>query len=396
MLAGRKYRLTCTAEQAEYAETIGSICRSVWNTALEQRQMYLRRHASISYYEQAGQLVAAKAEFAWLKTAPSHVLQQALMDLDRACREHGTARVHWRSGRRWNPSFRFPDPTRIAVERLGRRWGRVKLPKLGWIRFRWCRPLGGTIRSATMSRAGRHWFISFLIDDGETTPDQHISDSAVGVDRGVATAVATSDGALLNREFRTRGEKHRYVRLQRRLARQRKDSVNRRRTVAVMRVLSQRERDRRRDFCAWNAHQLATQHGLVVLENLRTRNMTASARGTANAPGTHVRQKAGLNRSIMEKGWHMLVSALHNVARHTGAEIRTVKPAYTSQTCFVCKHVDRESRESQAVFRCTACGHEDHADVNAAKNILAAGLAVTACGDLGTGRSVKQEPSESP
>jgi putative transposase len=71
-----------------------------------------------------------------------------------------------------------------------------------------------------------------------------------------------------------------------------------------------------------------------------------------------------------------------------------VNPAYTSQTCTACKHVARESRESQAVFRCVACGHQAHADVNAAKNILAAGLAVPGRGDLATRRSVKRQPPE--
>lgn len=145
MLTGRRYRLSLTPGQAEQCEMFGGICRSVWNTALEQRREYRRRNAWVNYNEQATQLADAKTEHDWLKTAPSHVLQQTLMDLDRACREHGTFHVKWRSGRRWSPSFRFPAGKRIAVERLGRKWGRVKLPKLGWTRFRWSRPLGGQV-----------------------------------------------------------------------------------------------------------------------------------------------------------------------------------------------------------------------------------------------------------
>ncbi|MFD1045589.1 hypothetical protein ACFQ1S_08375 [Kibdelosporangium lantanae] len=116
----------------------------------------------MNYNEQAKQLADAKAEYAWLAAAPAHVLQQALMDLDRACREHGAFRVKWRSARGWSPSFRFPAGNKITVEQLGRRWGRVKLPKLGWVRFRWSRAPGGTIRSATISRDGRQWYVSFL------------------------------------------------------------------------------------------------------------------------------------------------------------------------------------------------------------------------------------------
>ncbi|MCX5097013.1 hypothetical protein OOK36_51645 [Streptomyces sp. NBC_00365] len=104
-----------------------------------------------------------------MKAAPSHALQQTLKDLDRACREHGTFRARWRSKARWSPSFRFPDSKQIQVERLGRKWGRVKRPKLGWVCFRWSRPLGGEIRSATVSKKSGQWFVSFLVDDGAAT-----------------------------------------------------------------------------------------------------------------------------------------------------------------------------------------------------------------------------------
>ena len=133
---------------------------------------------------------------------------------------------------------------------------------------------------------------------------------------------------------------------------------------------------------------------MVVLESLRTTNMTASAKGTLEEPGKQVRQKSGLNRAILDKGWHRLKLALRNAARKTGTRIVLVDPAYTSRTCYRCKVVDANSRESLAEFVCTSCAHTDHADVNAAKNILhAAGHAVSACQDLGVTRSVKQEPA---
>ncbi|MFF4829647.1 zinc ribbon domain-containing protein [Streptomyces sp. NPDC001312] len=132
----------------------------------------------------------------------------------------------------------------------------------------------------------------------------------------------------------------------------------------------------------------------MVLEDLRIKNMSASASGTVAEPGHNVRQKAGLNRAILDKGWHRLELARANAARYTGTRVVKVNPAYTSQRCSACGFVTEGNRESQAVFRCKAagCGYRDHADVNASKNIRAAGHAVSACGDLGTSRSVKQEP----
>lgn len=195
VLTGRRYKVEFTQEQAAFAEEIGNICREVWNIGLEQRREYRRRGGWMNYAQQAGQLAEAKGEHGWLKAAPSHTLQQTLMDLDRACKRHGTFSIRWRSKRSWSPSFRFPVGKDIAVERLNHRWGRLKLPKLGRVRFRWSRSIGGIIRSATVSRAGGRWFVSLLVETGTAAPEQHPApNSAVGVDRGVKAAIACSNG----------------------------------------------------------------------------------------------------------------------------------------------------------------------------------------------------------
>lgn len=391
MLTGRKFKLLLTGEQAAYAEQIGGACRAVWNTGLHQRREYRKRGTWMNYNPQAGELADAKREHTWLSGVPGHCLQQTLKDLDRTCREHGTFRVNWRSKRGWSPSFRFPEGSKIQVDRLSKRKGRAKLPKLGWVLFRWSRQLGGPVRSATVSRDGRDWFVSFLIEDDTKTPEQHVSTSTVGVDRGVAAAVATSDGTLRDREFATPGERARYMRLQRQLSRQIKGSKNREKTKQAMRRLKRRERDRRDDFTTWTGSRLASTHSVVVIEDLSTKNMTASARGTVEEPGSNIRQKAGLNRAILDKGWHKFELAVRSAARYTGARVVKVPAPYTSRRCFECRSVDPASRESQARFRCTRCGHCEHADVNAARNVWADGLSVSACGDSPSGGSGKQE-----
>lgn len=393
MLTGRKYRLKLTPEQEAMCEEFGNICRAVWNTGLEQRREYRRRGAWMNYVPQSAEFTEARAAYEWLRTAPRVICEQVLRDLDRACSKHGTFAVRWRSKARWAPSFRFPSGSRVRVERLNRKWGRVKLANLGWVKFRWTRPVGGEIRSATVSRRGGHWHISFMVENGLLTPERH-SGTPVGVDRGVAVAATTSSGDFHDRQFFTPGEMTRYRRLQQRLTHARKGSANRRKTLAAMNRIMGRVTDRRADFCAFTANRLTARHSVIVLENLRTKNMTASAKGTIAEPGRNVRQKAGLNRAILDKGWHRMELAIRNAARSTGTEVVLVNPAYTSQTCNRCGHVDAKNRESQAVFVCAACGHRDHADLNAAKNILsAAGHAVPACGDLGVARSVKQEPA---
>lgn len=405
MLTGRRFRVEFTDEQAQYAEQIGAACRAVFNTGLEQRREYRRRGAWMNYGPQAHELAEAKVEHPWLKDLPGHCLQQALMDLDRACREHGTFGVRWRSARRWSPSFRFPEGNKMAAEKLNRRHGRVKLPKIGWVKFRQTRSLDGeTIRSATLRREGRHWYVSLLVDDAAEKPATHaLPSSAVGVDRGVVVAVATSDGELLDRPFVTTGEQRRTVALQRVLSRAAKGSANRNKTRGALGKVRARERHRRLDFCQKTAHQLAQNNAVVVLEKLPAKNMTRRAQPVPdpNNPGSFLPNgaaaKSGLNKGILSKGWYRFEQALQSVSRYTGTEVVKVPAAFTSQRCSACGHVDPKSRESQAVFRCTHCSRPaEHADVNAAKNILAAGLAVTACRESAAPPGVAETPTQEP
>ncbi|MEV1171220.1 transposase [Nonomuraea sp. NPDC049784] len=223
----------------------------------------------------------------------------------------------------------LPVPCADPDERLARRWGRVKLPKLGWVRFRWSRPLGGRLRSATVSFDGRHWHVSFLVDDDQP---RLAPGPVVGIDRGVKIAATTSDGDFYDRAFITAGEAGRYRRLQQQLARTRKGSRRRKRVVARLGQVMRRVRHRRIDFNAQTSHTLTSRYGTVVLEELKPKNMTASAAGTIEQPGRDVRAKAGLNRAILDKSWYGLERALANAARYTGTTLVKVPAAYTSQT----------------------------------------------------------------
>ncbi len=317
---------------------------------------------------------------------------EVLRDLDRACRRHGCFQVHWRAKRQWTPSFRFPDNKKLSVpKRIGKRWGEVRLPKFGAVRFRWTRPLGGMVRNATVLRQGKHWYVAFCVeDDQEEVPPNGLP--AVGVDRGIVVPVATSDGKYFHGVGMRPGEWRHLHALQRRLARQKRGSNRRRRTVRAIGRVFERARHRRVNFAHQTAHQLTTTHGLVVLEDLHVTNMAASAKGTIARPGTNVRQKAGLNRAILDKSWARLRLTIEWHGRKNGCQVVAVPAAYTSQTCSRCRHCAAESRESQARFCCVACGYHENADVNAAKNILAAGLAASGRGGLAVGPPMKRQP----
>src|SRR6266702_2070883 len=182
--------------------------------------------------------------------------------------------------------------------------------------------------------------------------------------------------------------RRRMRRLERKLARARRGSERRRRVRLAIARLHARETDRRKDWAEKASTDIARRFDVIRIEDLRIRNMTRSGKGTLENPGRNVRQKSGLNREILRSGWGLLVRRLEEKA---ASRVEKIKPAFTSQRCSACGHVDAKSRESQACFVCTACGYACNADVNAARNI-AAGHAVTARGGFRDAEPVNREP----
>jgi putative transposase len=135
----------------------------------------------------------------------------------------------------------------------------------------------------------------------------------------------------------------------------------------------------RLDFLHKASTSIGETQAVVYVEDLKIRNMTRSARGTRENPGGNVRQKSGLNSSILSQRWGTFLSLLEYKLERKGGRLVRVNPRNTSRTCFVCRHVAAENSPDQATFRCLLCGYEDHADVNAANNILRAGHAPSAC-----------------
>jgi transposase len=291
----------------------------------------------------------------------------------------------WRKAGR-NEGFRIVAVKPAHIRRLSRNTGEVWVPKAGWVRFRWSRvvPAARSYR-VTCDRAGR-WHIAFAaIPEPVAGPGTGV---VVGIDRGVTVSAALSTGELLRCPHLPSVERARLARLQRRLARARRGSKRRQRVRITIARLKAREGDRRKDWADKLSTDLARRFDVIRVEDLKIREMTRSARGTAAEPGRNVRQKAGLNREIMASGWGRLVRRLEDKA---AGRVEKIRPHFTSQRCSACGHVDANSRESQARFRCTACGFACNADVNAAINI-AAGHAVTARGGYGTARPANREP----
>ena len=369
------YRLYPTPEQAQQMAQIAGSCRFVYNLALEQRRDWYRPGRIFNFASQCREVTALRSELEWLKAAPVHALQQALKDLDRAY-------VNWWAGRAeaptprkkgLNDSFRFPDPMSIKVERTGKSSGRVKLPKLGWVSLRGWYAVPGDIRNATVSRRAGQWYVAVQWQREAAEPIPSML-PAVGIDRGVAVFAALSDGTNVAAINHGKKALRALRNAQRCVSRKKRGSSNRRKAVRRVAKIQMRVANARKDFLHKQTTIVANNHGTVVLEALKVRNMSASAKGTHADPGRNVRQKAGLNRAILDQGWGGFRIMLGYKLADRGGRLIEVPPAYTSQTCAECGVVDARSRQDQARFVCTGCGHEANADTNAAVVILKRGL----------------------
>jgi putative transposase len=327
---------------------------------------------------------------AFLSEAPSQALQQALKNLDRAyvnffegCAERPRFK---KKGRR--DSFRYPQGFKIDCAS-----GRVFLPKLGWMRYRKSRDIAGTPKQITVSLVAGKWYVSIQTERVVAEPT-HLSASQVGLDMGVARLLTYSDGTHEPAVNVLRIHQKKLAKEQRKLSRKTKFSNNWRKQKARIARLHKRIADTRADFLHKLTTTISKNHALVVMEDLRIKNMTRSASGSLNNPGRNVRAKSGLNKAILDQGWGMFRTMLEYKLAWAGGELRLVSPHHTSQRCSACGHTAKESRISQECFVCVACGLRIHADHNASLNILAAGLAATACGAERACASVsKQEPT---
>ena len=376
---GYKYRLKTDAEtRQQFAQHAGA-CRFVWNKILATNE-----HRYISNTPRIGFADACKLvklwresnEYGFLADVHSQALQQALRDLDRAyinCFEGLAEPPNFRK-KFLDDSFRFPQGFKVDGSR-------VYLPKIGWVWFWKSRDIEGTIKNVTVSRRGEHWYVSFQTEI-EVDEPVHPATAAVGIDLGVVCFAALSDGQLIEPLDSFRKHEERLANEQRKLSLKVKFSNNWTKQKRVVNRVHQKIANCRHNFLHQHSTEISKNHAIVVVEDLKVKNMSRSASGTLEAPGKNVAQKFGLNKAILDQGWGMFRTFLEYKQGWRGGETIAVAPQYTSQKCAECGHVSRENRPSQALFSCVACGHRDHADVNAARNILAAGLVerLNACG----------------
>jgi len=408
----RKYPLVLSPEDSCRMTSWGHTRRAIKNLALAQRQLlWDGRGIGLRAKGQSQSLTEARVDFDWMADFPAQAAQAAIKDLD-------LAYDNW-----WNPDHPAGPPTfekrssklrfslpgqAVDVRHIDHKWSEVWIPKLGWRRFRRHRPLNGVVRNATFTYTpGTGWTVSFGIAAKPAVAPPNGKPST-GVDFGVACSAFLSDEyePRLMRPTLTIGEKQRLVGLERRKARQitwaKRHNCGRysnrlRHTFSEIARLRAKQARRRNDFTHKLTTDVAKNHGIVGIEDLRVKNMTASARGTVEAPGTNVAAKSGLNRGILDNAPFERRRQFGYKGPKFGALVIAVPPHTTSRRCSECTAVDPANRPGCGrVFACVSCGHQEHADKNAAKNIeyLAVRIAAQTAGpaDNSTGR---RKPSQS-
>lgn len=373
-----KFRLKPTNDQRQkMAQTAGCV-RLVWNKSLGAVKEDLEKKDGYKgYCAMAGELKDWKrcADTSFLKLVHSQPLQQTLKDLDRALkdgfkRDKGFPRFKKKNH---NKSFRYPQGVRIDDDH-------VYLPKIGWCKFQKSMEIEGIVKNTTVSFYCGYWYVSFQTEFDHEVPNH--KGGEIGVDMGIVSFATYSDQETAQSPRPFKKYERKLAKEQQSLSRKMKGSNRWTNQKYKVQRIHKKIADIRRDFLHKTSTSLCKNHALIVLEDLKTSNMSRSAKGDKENPGSNVRAKSGLNKSILDQGWFEFKRQLEYKAAWSGGTLVLVPPRNTSRECRKCHHIAKENRKSQAIFECVQCGHQENADVNASHNILAAGRAVIAHGDI--------------
>jgi putative transposase len=362
-----KYRLYPTPEQERALDTVLWRCRTLYNVALDERKTaWERRRVSVNYYQQKAELPNLKQVCPEFAEVHAHVLQDVILRLDRAFQAYfrrvkngetpGYPRFQGKG--RFN-NFTFPEYGNGAMLD----GGLLSLSKIGRIRIRLHRPLGGIPKTVTISREVDGWYASISCADVPIQPLPSTGQET-GIDLGIEAFATLSDGTRIFHPGWYRMAERALKTAQRRVSRRKKGSHRRRKAVALLAKAHQMVRRRRQDFHRKTALALVRANDVIYHEDLQTANMVKNHH---------------LAKSIQDAGWSMFLTILSFKAACAGRSVVAVPPAYTSQKCSGCGSMVAKGL-SVRWHSCPDCGTSLHRDHNAAKNILALGKNQSAVG----------------
>ncbi len=381
---GIEYRL-CPGSQSKAKNLAGlaGACRFVWNEILaecnEEYKDETKENPKLTYFSLGKRFTKLRHSVSWLGGYSANIVKYTLKDQADAWQKYfkGTAsRPDFHKKHKHTDSFTATKGLFKIVD------DSVYIQKVGWMKFR--RNGGnpypdGEPIELTVKKEGRYWKMSVIYKI--PTPEKTENGVAVGVDLNTYNVAWTSsegDQGMLPIE-KPDIKEIRIKRYQRKLARQKKGSNRRAVTKRKIAKWKRKQKNTRKNQDHHNSKALARKAETLVREDLGIQRMSKSAKGTVENPGKNVKAKSGLNRVILNSSW----GRFNRYCDYKFSKVITVDPKYTSQTCNQCGHVAKDNRKTQSRFKCMACGHADHADLNASANILASGIGAT-----GRGRGV--------
>lgn len=333
--------------------------------------------------------------FPWMRETTSYAYQQVFSDLQQAYQRYFkklAEKPRFKSKGKSRDSFYLAN-TCISINAR-----HVKIQKLGNVRMSEDLRFNGKIMSARISRDADRWMISIAVEIPDITTDHNQQTVAVGVDFGVKVMSALSTGEIRENPRALSRHEKKLKRLQRKLSRQidtaktgmgiTKDRPFKKgeRPIKSNRMKATQLKIQRvhRDISGIRSnaqHQLSSEltkrFGVIAIEDLSVKGMTASAKGDAENPGKRVAQKSGLNRGILDVGFGELRRQLDYKAKRTGSQLVVINRWFpSSKTCSSCGVVQESMPLNIRELRCTSCGTTHDRDINAARNIKKAGIAV--------------------
>jgi len=364
-----KYRLKDKPKLEKLNQFTGS-CRFVWNRALALQLERLKNIELIhSYCDLASMLVTWKnsEDTAFLKESNAQALQQTLKALDRAFKDafdkkQPDKRIPaFKKKSKCTESIRIPVPPVLNDNA-------VYIPKIGWCKFFKSREIEGTPKNFTISKNCGKWYIS--IQTEIETDIKHVEqiNSVVGIDLGVNTTITCSNGKKYNHIEKLKDLESKKTRIQKNLSRKILRSNNWYKNKNKLIKINSKISRVRKDFLHKASTEIINNHDLTVLEDLKIKSMTEHKKGTGKS------FKTKLNKAILGQCWFEFKRQLEYKASWAGKIVLTIDPAYTSQECSICGHIEKNNRKKQAEFVCLSCGYTANADDNASLNILQRGL----------------------
>jgi putative transposase len=357
-----KYELLPNGQQERQMRRFAGSCWFVYNKALAlQKERHEQGQKKLGYAGLCQLLTAWRhsADTAWLADAPVHPLQQALQDLERAYSHFFAQRAGFPKFKKkgQSDSFRYSGSETTKLDQVN---SRIYLPKLGWMRYRNSREVLGTVKNVTVSKHAGKWFVSIQTEREVNWPIPQ--GGAVGMDMGIARLATLSDGTFYAPLNSFKRHEARLRKAQQALSRKVQFSNNWKKAKARLQRIYSQMANARRDFLHKVSTAICKSHAMVCIEDLRVRNVSKSAAGTADAPGKNVRAKSALNKAILDQGWYEFRCMLEYKLAWKGGRLIVVPPQNPSRTCPCCGHVSSDNRQTQAWFECVACGYENNAD----------------------------------